>query len=726
MFYNLTSRLMIRFSGLALLTLLAGGAFFGRTPTVVGPCAEYVPGTLVPSRDLYCIELVAAPGFEVTSGRVGLRFADSPFTHSVTVDGRSRFNVEIALAGLPPVGSLGDVTHYVAWVATPVMFPVRKLGVVGNGTTELGPIDYNKFVVLITAEPSDTTSEWSGPIVLRGQSASTRMLPPDILEFALSESSWGDTAAVVGEGAVWSPPPVPEGLTMLPALMKLRPNVAPFLPSSPAPPPARPREVIELGDGDTLILEAGYVSRTLRGQTITMLGFNGQYPGPLLHVGQSATVEVEFINNIEWPTTVHWHGVRLDNASDGVPGVTQDPVPPGGRFHYSVFFKDAGIYWYHPHQREDVQQDLGLYGNMLVRSPDEDYFGPANREAVLMLDDILWADAGPVPFGLEAATHALMGRFGNMLLVNGEPDYALNVARGEVVRFFLTNVSNTRTFNLSLPVPMKVVGSDVGNFEREAWVESVVIAPAERYVLHARFDAPGSMALVNQVQAIDHVNGQFLPRVDTLGIVRVDSVPVADDLALSFGNLRENLSVRDGLAPFRRHMTRPVDRRLVLTMVTEGLPFVMDKLLRLDSAYFHPIEWTGTMPMMNWITDPGQVHWILRDPDTGRENMDIDWQFRLGDVIKIRLANERGVLHGMQHPIHLHGQRFLVLNLNGRPNPNLVWKDTVLLPLGTTADILVEMSNPGRWMIHCHIAEHLEAGMHTVFTVGDTAVSNEQ
>jgi len=706
---------MIRFAVLALLTLLIGAAFLAPPQTVVDPCADPAPGTLAPSRDLYCIELVATPRFEATSGRIGLHFADSPFTHSVTVDGRSRFDAEITLEGLPPVGSLGNATHYVAWVATPVLFPIRKLGVVGNGTTVLGPIDYNKFVVLITAEPSDTTGEWSGPIVLRGQSASTRMLPPDILEFSLGEGSWGDSASV--GGAAWSVPPGPAGMTMLPALMEMRPNVAPYLPSSSAAPAARPREVVELGDGAELVLEAGYVSRTIRGQTVTMLGFNGQYPGPLLLVPQSATVEIEFINNIQWPTTVHWHGVRLDNASDGVPGVTQDPVPPGGRFRYTVHFKDAGIYWYHPHQREDVQQDLGLYGNMLVRSPDEDYFGPANREAVLVLDDILWGDAGPVPFGLESATHALMGRFGNLLLVNGEPDYSLTVAQGEVVRFFLTNVSNTRTFNLSLPVPMKVVGSDVGNFEREAWVESVVIAPAERYVLHARFDTPGLMAMVNQVQAIDHVNGQFLPQVDTLGIVRIDAGPVAEDLAVSFGTLRDNRSVSDGLAPFRRHMTRAVDRRLVLTMVTEDLPFVMDKLLRLDSAYFHPIEWTGTMPMMNWVTDPGQVRWILRDPDTGRENMEIDWRFRLGDVVKIRLANERGVLHGMQHPIHLHGQRFLVLNLNGRPNPNLVWKDTVLLPLGTTADILVEMSNPGRWMIHCHIAEHLEAGMHTVFTV---------
>ncbi len=204
---------MVRFFVLASLTLVIGAAVFtARQRDGADPCDDPAPGALSPSRDLYCIELVAAPRFEATSGRVGLRFADSPFTHSVTVDGRSRFDAEITLEGLPPVGSLGAFTHYVAWVATPVLFPIRKLGVVGNGTTLLGPIDYNKFVVLITAEPSDTTEDWSGPIVLRGQSASTRMLPPDIQEFSLGEGGiWGDTGAVSDEaGAAWSPPPVPE------------------------------------------------------------------------------------------------------------------------------------------------------------------------------------------------------------------------------------------------------------------------------------------------------------------------------------------------------------------------------------------------------------------------------------------------------------------------------------------------------------------------------------
>ncbi len=116
-------------------------------------------------------------------------------------------------------------------------------------------------------------------------------------------------------------------------------------------------------------------------------------------------------------------------------------------------------------------------------------------------------------------------------------------------------------------------------------------------------------------------------------------------------------------------------------------------------------------------TTGAEVRWILRDPRTGNENMDIDWRFAVGEVVKIRLTNDRDAFHAMQHPVHIHGQRFLIVQQDGVPNENLVWKDTMLLPVGSTADILLELSNPGRWMIHCHIAEHLESGMKMVFVV---------
>lgn len=123
------------------------------------------------------------------------------------------------------------------------------------------------------------------------------------------------------------------------------------------------------------------------------------------------------------------------------------------------------------------------------------------------------------------------------------------------------------------------------------------------------------------------------------------------------------------------------------------------------------------MPEMDWIVSGKTVRWLLRDSRTKQENMDIDWRFRVGDVTKLRLVNDRSALHAMQHPIHIHGQRFLVLSVNGVPNEHLVWKDTVLLPTGFVTELLLEVTNPGRWMLHCHVAEHIETGMRMVFEV---------
>jgi FtsP/CotA-like multicopper oxidase with cupredoxin domain len=605
---------------------------------------------------------------------------------------------------------------------------MQRLGVVGNGRTVLAPIALDKFTILISAEASAAARDMSGRLVLRGMSPSTRLQPPDLMQFVLGATR-EDSAANEHEHHMgsaddslrWTMVPMPAGVSMLPAEMTLRPNAAPYLPRRGNVvnlPLAEPRKLVRLTSGDTLRLTAEIVRRSFKGQTLTMFAFNGQYPGPLIEVAQGAEVTVELTNALDQPTTVHWHGIRLDNANDGVPDMTQRAVAPGERFTYHLRFPDAGIYWYHPHVREDIQQDLGLYGNLMVRSPRRDYFSLANREEVLMLDDLLVDDDGLVPFGAASTTHALMGRFGNVMLVNGEPRYVQSVDRGEVVRFFLTNVSNTRTFNLSFPgARMKVVAGDVGNYEREAWVESVVIAPAERYVVHVRFDRTGEVALVNRVRALDHLYGRFFSEVDTLGTVRVGARPAAPSVAAAFATLRPDTAVRTDVARYRRYFDRPPDKTLVLSMETTGLPFFTRQIMQLDSIFFTPVEWSGTMPGMNWAATSDQVRWILRDPATGKENMDIDWRFRRGDVVKVRLVNERRSFHGMQHPIHFHGQRFLVLAVNDVPNTNLVWKDTVLLPAGATADVLLDLSNPGTWMVHCHIAEHLSAHMMMALTV---------
>ena len=671
--------------------------------------------TGAPSTDLYCIELIATPSLMAqATGVAQLAPPPAPFGAAVTVDGHHRFRTTFFLDGLPEPATLGPYTTFIAWAAPPSMNAFTKLGVVHNGRTVTGELALNKYYMMISAEVADTVSERRGPLVLRGLSASTRMRDPHFMA-----GSAPDMSAHAQHGAWTMPPHDPRVPATVMGVEHLAPRATPYLPTGDgAIPLARPRELLRVADGDTITLRAQVVRRSIKGRDIVMYGFNGQHPGPLIQVTQASTIVVDFHNDTPHETAVHWHGVRLDNRFDGVPHVTQEPVRAGGSFRYVIRFPDAGIYWYHPHHREDIQQDLGLYGNLLITPRDSGYYAPAHRDEVLMLDDLLLADDGLVPYGRERANFALMGRFGNVLLVNGEPHFTRSVARGEVVRYHFTNASNTRTFNVSFSdARMKLVASDVSRFAREEWVHSIVLSPAERYVVDVMFDRTGTSTLTNRVQAIDHMLGVFIPMVDTLGTVQVTSAVAQPDLTQSFNLLRTNTAVSNEIERYREYVTRAPDLDLQLMLRTRDLPFQLTQLLRLDTLYFNPVEWAGTMPMMDWLPTTDQVQWLIRDARTGAENDAIRASFRVGQIVRVRLRNERHTLHAMQHPIHVHGQRFLVLSVNGVPADNHAWKDTVLVPVGTSVELLLELTNPGRWMVHCHIAEHLEAGMSFIMDV---------
>ena len=531
-----------------------------------------------------------------------------------------------------------------------------------------------------------------------------------------------DTAAHHDHDRMTMPIPMPRGMPMMPGLMGLRPPVTPFLPGAGIDPmklpPAKPTATLALRNGDTLDLTAGLVRRTINGNPFVMYAFNGMVPGPLIRVAQRATITVRFHNRIDLPSTVHWHGLRLDNRFDGVPGLTQAEVAPGGSFTYRVHFPDAGVYWYHPHVREDIEQAMGLFGNMIVDSPEPDYYSPVNREQSLVFNDLLINGDSLVPFGKEGPDFALMGRHGNVLTVNGEPRYTLSARRGEVVRFYLTNVSSARTYNISFGgAPMKVVASDVSRFEREERVSSVVLAPAERYVVEVRFERAGPHAVVNAIQAINHFSGEFEAQVDTLGIVTVGQAVATPDHGARFAALRAYPAVSRDVARFRRWFDKEPDQRLTLTLKTSALPLATVQFMNIDTAYFAPVEWMDGMPDMNWLSTSKQVRWILREDATGRENMDIDWRVKQGSVVKLRIFNDTTSFHPMQHPIHLHGQRMLVVSRDGVRTRNLVWKDTVIIPAGSTVDLLIDATNPGPWMLHCHIAEHLGSDMMAVMHV---------
>lgn len=478
---------------------------------------------------------------------------------------------------------------------------------------------------------------------------------------------------------------------------------------------AKQSEIIELSNGAVFQLEAKPVIKNISGNTIRMYSYNGQIPGPLLKVKQDSNISVNFTNNLDIETTVHWHGIRLENKFDGVPDVTQKAVKPGESFLYKLNFPDEGIYWYHTHIRDDIGQELGLYGNILVEPRSKNYFNPVNQEVALFLDDIKIVNGDVEPFSKDFARFALTGRFGNIMLINGETDYQLNVKNGEIVRFYLTSSSNTRPFNFSIEdhkmksVKMKLVGGDSGKYEKESFVDSVILGVSERYIVEVLFDKPGIYTLLQRTP----VNYTTAKRTYVLGKVNVSEPAFASETS-GFFALKENSEIIDSIKPFKKYISAKPDYEIALTVNITGDLANEIKNMHME---MEPIEWdeNENMAMMNSMSTSENVKWMLKDKATGKENP--NYQMKVGDVKKIRIFNDPNSMHPMQHPMHLHGQRFLVLAQDGRTNDNLVWKDTVFVPAGSAVDILIEFTNPGEWLMHCHIPEHAEAGMIASFTV---------
>jgi FtsP/CotA-like multicopper oxidase with cupredoxin domain len=542
-------------------------------------------------------------------------------------------------------------------------------------------------------------------------------------------------------------------------------------------------EVVELGHGETFELRIAPVVKTIDGSDVRMLAYNGSIPGPTLRVKQDSEITVNVINDGDLEATVHWHGLRLENRYDGT-HETQDLIPVGGAYTARVAFPDPGVYWYHPHTREDYGQEMGLYGNVIVEPRDPDYWPPAHREVALTLDDVLIEDGAVAPFSRSETTHSAMGRFGNVLLVAGETDLALGARWGEVIRFYLTNTANTRVFRVQLPgARMKLVGGDSGRHEREELVEYVTLAPSERVVVDVLFGEPGRFQL-------EHLTPD---RVYPLASIDVSQEATSPTLAEQFEVLRRDEELTSKRTELEAYVTAEPDKKLAFIaemdmeapdgpvvyscpmhpevvseepghcpecgmkllaveapattytcpmhpeVVTEepghcpecGMKLLPSQLVaeageggheHHDHAAADGIEWEDDMVEVNRLTTPANMRWKLIDRDTGAENAAIDWKFQVGDRVKIRLLNEMAGDHPMHHPFHVHGAgRFLILSRDGVPEPNLVWKDTVLVRTGETVDILLEVTNPGRWMAHCHIAEHHESGMMFSFDVAPAA-----
>jgi FtsP/CotA-like multicopper oxidase with cupredoxin domain len=407
-------------------------------------------------------------------------------------------------------------------------------------------------------------------------------------------------------------------------------------------------------------------------KTIEAWGFNQQVPGPILRAKKGDTISVKVKNSLSEPTIVHWHGIRLPASMDGT-GDVQKPIQPGEEFLYEFVVPDAGTFWYHSHHNETVQVERGMYGALVV---EDDTDPVTDGERVLMIDDMkLTADntfkKGNF-FHRWAERHD--GREGDTLLINGKENPVINMSAGQTERWRLINSSSARYFLLHLGgKPFKIIGTDGGLLETAKEVTEALITPGERLdILVGPFKEGDDFA----VESLPYNRMTFLKaKRQVFATVKLgkkkDSITV----------LPTRLSNILPLAPFDAPVTRKVQLS-VDPSFKRGIDFTVNKGLH-----------TSDKPV------------------------------NVGELQVWEISNTSL----MDHPFHLHGFFFQVLQINGKPVDFIAWKDTVNLPPRSKVKIAwIPDNRPGKWMYHCHILEHHAAGMMAHFEVVDPKKGAQQ
>jgi FtsP/CotA-like multicopper oxidase with cupredoxin domain len=391
------------------------------------------------------------------------------------------------------------------------------------------------------------------------------------------------------------------------------------------------------------------------GGMTALWGYDGTVPGPLIRARVGNRVIVHFTNNLPEETTIHWHGLRIPAAMDGMPGHSQPPIAPGSRFDYDFVVPDASTFWYHPHMNAAVQEGNGLYGAFIVDDPTE----PAGLgdEVVMVLSDVDVNDDGslrPPDGGGDIGT--LFGREGNVLLVNGKVRPTLKARPGLRQRWRFINAAKTRYFQIALDGHgFTRIGGDGGLMTTPVEVSQPVIAPGERMdLLVVPSGEPGTELVVRWV-AFDRGYGSTYNRPpEDLFVVRLEGSPVA----------------------------------------TPPLP-----VIQRDIAPLPTVGATSVALALTYQADPFQLG-INGVPFKDSEPLMAD----VGETQVWTITNT----FDFAHPFHLHGFFFQVLS----PAGPLEWKDTVNVPVDGTVSFVVRYDDrPGMWMFHCHILDHAEAGM---------------
>jgi len=435
------------------------------------------------------------------------------------------------------------------------------------------------------------------------------------------------------------------------------------------------------------ILRARIGDARLRGAeapATAIMGYDGLSPGPTLRVKRGDEVRVRLVNELPDPTTIHWHGLRLPNAMDGVPRLTQAPVAPGASFDYRFIAPDAGTFWYHAHFMSSEQVGRGLYGPLIV---DETTPLPVDRDVTLVLDDWrLAADGRIAPFGgMHDVAHA--GRLGNHLTVNGSPSAGIAVKTNERIRLRLINAANARVMAL------RIEG-------HRADVMAIDGQPAEP------FPARDGLVVLGPGNRIDLFVDATLPPG-----TKAPFVTFAD------GNLPlVNISYDAG-APARATLRQNAE-----PLPPNPLPARMDLTgaLKLDV----PLD-GGMMAMMRGgmmggaergpgrgPPSPASIWTVANKASDGHSGAPL-FSVARGRTVSLAFDNRTEFPHAM----HLHGHHFRLLDkLDDGWKP--FWLDSIVLAPRQAARIAFVADNPGKWMIHCHMLEHQESGMSAWFAVG--------
>lgn len=401
--------------------------------------------------------------------------------------------------------------------------------------------------------------------------------------------------------------------------------------------------------------------------------YSGQVPGPEIRVRQGDRLRIFVENRLRQETSVHWHGVRVPNAMDGVPFLTQQPIAPGETFVYEFAVPDAGSYWYHPHYRSFEQAGRGLYGLLIV---DERAPVPFDRDIAWLIGDWrLDRDAQIVDDFGNAMDAGMAGRIGNTITVNGRLPQPLRVRTGERIRLRLYNSANARIFGLVFrghrPLILAFDGQPVEPHEPASG--RILLGPAMRVdVMLDMTGAPGQRFAVRDT---------FYPMsAYTLGeIVYTDERPLRD---------------------------RPP------ALPPELAPNTMPEP-DLGKAERHEIVFGGGMMGSGGMGNQGGVWAVNGQSATGHLHEPF-LHLGLGQPYVLALHNDTA----WRHPIHVHGHSFRVIARNGRPTRFREWQDTVFMDPGERIEIAFVADNPGDWMIHCHILEHMQAGLMGVIRVG--------